>query len=314
MRCQFLREAQVKFCRASAYRKMIVRLAEQTENERCSSKEYVNCSAAKQHLEDNPSSSHCPFLHESLVQYCSAAAVTKYIPYTESVLSQCGTDSHKYCELHLALSQPQEPSAEREDRPVYITAIDSVKIPEGLSYSSNHMWIEIGSDGVCHIGIDAFLTRVLGTIDHVTFVTTKGFHRPSVSFSVNGVDLQFIFPVSMNITRANTYLRNNPEKIIADPYTAGWLFEATEDKSKNRSVQFEGLISGKQTSEWMAKEMERMTAYAHCLASQPDINGTIMMADGGYFQPGIAQKLTRAELLTMYNDFFSPITLWKQQS
>ncbi|MFZ4621995.1 MAG: hypothetical protein ACOYNS_15645, partial [Bacteroidota bacterium] len=116
MRCQFLREAQVKFCRASAYRKMIVRLAEQTENERCSSKEYVTCPAAKQHLEVNPSSSHCPFLHESLVQYCTAAAVTKYIPYTESVLSQCGTDSHKYCELHLALAQPQEPSGEGEHR------------------------------------------------------------------------------------------------------------------------------------------------------------------------------------------------------
>ncbi len=314
MRCQFLREAQVKFCRASAYRKMIVRLAEQTENERCSSKEYVTCPAAKQHLEENPSSSHCPFLHESLVQYCTAAAVTKYIPYTESVLSQCGTDSHKYCELHLALAQPQESSDDSGHHQQFISAVDTVKIPEGLSYSSNHMWIEVGNDGTCHIGIDAFLTRVLGNIDRVTFVTTKGFHRPAVSFTVNGVDLQFIFPVPMNITRANTYLRSNPEKIISDPYTAGWLFEATEDKSRALLAQFEGLTSGKNASEWMSKEMDRMTAYAHCLASQPDINGTIMMADGGYFQPGIAQKLTRAELLTVYNDFFSPLTLWKQQS
>ena len=108
MRCPFLREAQVKFCRASAYRKMIVRLAEQPEHERCSSREYVNCPAAKQHMEDRPSIDHCPFLHESLVQYCTAAAVTKYIPYTESVLSQCGTESHKYCELYLGLAQPQE--------------------------------------------------------------------------------------------------------------------------------------------------------------------------------------------------------------
>lgn len=316
MRCQFLREAQVKYCRASAYRKMIIRLAEQTENERCSSKEYIHCPAAKELLEENPSSSHCPFLQENLVQYCAAAAVTKYIPYTESVLSQCGTESHRYCELHLALAQPHEPSP---DGPAasgrgssHIFTVDDVKIPEGLSFTPNHMWIDIGSDGTCHIGIDAFLAKVLGAIDHVTFVTTKGFHRPSVSLSVNGVDLQFIFPVPMNIVRANTYLRTNPEKIIADPYSVGWLFETTEEKNKKNRM--EGLITGRQRTEWMTKEMARMTEYAHLLSYQPDVNGTVLMTDGGQFQSGLALKLNRAELLKLYNEFFSPIPMWNNHS
>ena len=316
MRCQFLREAQVKFCRASAYRKMIVRLAENTENERCSSGDYINCPAAKMHHEENPSSSHCPFLHESLVQYCTAAAVTKYIPYTESLLSQCGTDSHKYCELHLALAQPQEPSEHDQSAnatgPSSVFNIDDVKVPKGLSYSPNHMWIDIGNDGVCHIGIDAFLARVLGSIDQITFVTVKGVQRPSVSFSVNDVDLQFIFPIPMNIIRANTYLRSHPEKIIADPYSSGWLFEVSDERFKERRTEIDGLISGTKAPEWMTLEMERMNQVAHRFSAQPDAHGVISMADGGYFRPGIARRLSRADVLTMYNDFFSPITLWKQ--
>ncbi len=314
MRCPFLREAQVKFCRASAYRKMIVRLAEQPENERCSSREYVNCPAAKQHLEDRPSIDHCPFLNESLVQYCTAASVTKYIPYTESVLSKCGTDSHKYCELYSSLAQPTEVGTNFEINEHCSKGshhnVDDIKIPSDLFFSPNHMWMEIGEDGICHIGIDAFLAKVLGTVEHITFVTIKGFHRPTISFSVGGVDLQFIFPIQMNIIRANTYLRTNPEKIFADPYTVGWLFEATCEQSKNRSNGINGLISGKDVYPWMKQELERMSALAHTISSQPDMRGAILMADGGDFQPGFVKHLTREELLKLYTDFFSPLAVW----
>ena len=317
MRCPFLREAQVKFCRASAYRKMIVRLAEQPEHERCSSHEYVNCPAAKQHMEDRPSIDHCPFLHESLVQYCTAAAVTKYIPYTESVLSQCGTDSHKYCELYLGLAQPKEFSesvtSNSSKRNAVRQSIDDVKIPANLYYSPNHMWMDIGTDGTCHIGVDAFLTKVLGSVDHITFVTNKGNQRPAVSFTVRGVELQFVFPKSMNITRANTYLRTNPEKIIADPYTVGWLFEATEEKFKTEQEHPEGLLTGDDVYPWMRQELDRMTTLAHHIASQPDMRGAVLMTDGGIFQAGFAQRLTREELLKLYNEFFSPLMLWNVQ-
>jgi len=316
MRCPFIREAQVKFCRASVYKKMIVRLAEQPENERCSSREYVNCPAAKQHLEEHPSIDHCPFLNESLVQYCSAAAVTKYIPYSESAISQCGTDSHKYCELFLGLSQSAEPITESETRDFCINGIhqyvDDVKIPGNLFFSPNHMWMDVGNDGICHIGVDAFMTKVLGSVDHITFITTKGFHRPTVSFSVKGVDIQFVFPLQLNIIRANTYLRTNPEKIFTDPYTIGWLFEATAEKTKQRNNKFDGLISGADSYTWMKQEMKRMTSLAHKISAQPDMRGAVLMADGGNFQSGIAQQLLREELLKLHNDFFSPLAGWNK--
>lgn len=317
MRCPFLREAQVKFCRASVFRKMIVRLPEQPENERCSSRDYVNCPSAKQRLEEHPSVDHCPFLHESLVQYCSAAAVTQYIPYTESVLSQCGTDSHKYCELFHTLAQPNDGMCEcdipQKNGNKIQHLIDDVNIPSNLFYSPNHMWLDIGNDGVNHIGIDAFLAKVLGSAENITFLATKGFQRPTVSFSVHGVELQFIFPIPFNITRSNTYLRTNTGKIFSNPYTIGWLFETTDDKTKNNSERTEGLISGAKIYPWMKKEMERMTSLAHIISSKPEMNGSVLMADGGIFQIGFAQQLTREELLTLYNNFFAPMVLWKEK-
>jgi len=267
-------------------------------------------------MEDRPSIDHCPFLHESLVQYCTAAAVTKYIPYTESVLSQCGTDSHKYCELYLTLSQPKEPViAGNAAQSVNgsNSAVDDVKIPSDLYFSPNHMWMEVGSDGVCHIGVDAFLTKVLGSIDQITFLTTKGPHHPTVSFSVGGADLQFVFPLPMNITRANTYLRTNPEKIFSDPYKVGWLFEATNERTKDQENAYEGLISGADVYPWMKQEVDRMTTLAHRISAQPDMRGAVLMADGGMFQSNIAHRITREELLKLYNDFFSPLTHWIKQ-
>ncbi len=315
MRCPFLREAQVKFCRASAYKKMIVRLPEQPENERCSSAEYVNCPAAKTHIEDMPSVDHCPFLNESLVQYCTAAAVTKYIPYSESVNSQCGTDSHHYCDLYLAIAHPgkttigipnikqQAGSPQNEED----FLINDIHIPSNIWFSPNHMWFEASPDGIIHIGIDGLMTKILGTIDRLTFITTKGVHRPTVVLTVNGVDLQLMFPQQVTITKANTYLRTNPQKIFFDPYRIGWLFEGMEDKTKSPS--YDGLVRGVDAVNWMNNELQRMNTLTHELASRPDLQGAVLIADGGNFQTGICQHLHKEDILRLFNDFFSPFAV-----
>lgn len=307
MRCPFLREAQVKSCRATAYRKMIVRLAGQPESERCSTGDYVRCPAAQQHLDGQQSSDHCPFLHEALVQYCTAAAVTKYIPYTESVLSQCGTESHRYCDLYLGLAQPQECGADADGNGAR-QCVNGIQVPAHLYYSPNHLWMEVGSDGVCHIGVDAFLSTVLGPADQLTFITTRGTQRPVVSFTVGGTDVQFTFPLPVTITKANTYLRTNPEKITVDPYTFGWLFEATIDRTVPLSEQTKGLITGDAVMPWMRSEVDRMNDFVHAMISAPGVNGEVMMADGGSFTFGFARRLRHDDLLRLHNSFFTTQT------
>jgi hypothetical protein len=106
MACPYLREVRVNFCQASPYKKMIIRLPEPAEGERGSSPDFQSCPAAKQCCEDRPSFSRCPSLQESLVQFCAAAAIAKYIPYSEFSRSRCGNGDHSRCEFYRAIAFP----------------------------------------------------------------------------------------------------------------------------------------------------------------------------------------------------------------
>lgn len=319
MRCPFLREAQVKFCQASPFKKMIVRTPGQAENEKCSSPDYVSCPAAKQSHEEFPSQTHCPFLTESLVQYCSAASVTKFIPYSESVLSRCGTENHRYCELYMALAHtdPHKPPVNSNNRQQENQEqwIDGIQIPNNLSFSANHLWLDAGEDGCYHVGIDGFLASVLGEVEAVNFVTLRGLNRPTVVLTARGVDLQMMFLNPMLITRTNSYLRTRPDKAVTEPYGIGWLFEGAELKpetKKSEATASNGMIHGKAVRDWMRRELNRMSEFVHEEFSRIDLHGQPLLADGGAFTGGLVRHLNRDEILHLFNEFFSPYASWRR--
>jgi glycine cleavage system H lipoate-binding protein len=239
------------------------------------------------------------------------------------VLSHCGTDSHKYCELYGTLAHPEHlhimslavDESLSSDDPSKEHLVEGIKVPGWLSYSANHMWIDIGSDGIVHIGIDAYLASALDSIDHITFVTTNGVHRPTVVLTIHGVDLQMVFPHQILITSPNLYLRTHPATLLADPYTRGWLFEGTIDGAEHSATTLElrkGLVSGQKAVVWMREEIARLSHLAHAMSHQPDASGHIMMADGGSVERGFIQHLTRDDMLRVFNDFFSPFVSWRQ--
>ncbi len=102
MRCPHLKEAMVKYCRVSAFKKLIAQTPGQADYEKCSSEDYAACSLARQHGTTVATESRCPFLQESQARYCSAASVTKFIPYRDASLSSCESAGYQACELYLA--------------------------------------------------------------------------------------------------------------------------------------------------------------------------------------------------------------------
>lgn len=329
MRCPFLREAQVKFCCASEFKKLIVRgqmknsaAGEYASEERCSSPAYATCPSAKQRFEDVPSRDHCPFLQESLCQYCAAASVVKYVPYSDPSLTRCGTSGHRYCELLMTMQNPQlltphdvvAPEIDRDDdnESGYWT-IDGVQTVGWLLYSQNHMWADIGDDGIFHVGLDAFFARVIGEVEKLTFASTNGGYNPAVSVTVNGVDLHMIFPMKLAVSSTNSHLRVDPNRVITDPYTLGWLFEGRVTDSPARGFEKdrppESLIHGRKAKDWMREETRRMTEFISSAVSRENISthgSPMMMADGGMFTAKAAAGLSREDVLELYNEFFSP--------
>lgn len=301
MRCPFLREAQVKSCQASTFRKQIVRSAMSSGDERCMTPDYVRCAAVKELHEDLPSQSRCPFLQESLVQYCSAAPVAKYIPYSDSLLSRCGGGRHAYCDLFLAVSRP--PSGRNAG-----AARDTVlELPDNLRYTRNHLWIDLHDDNSFQIGIDALLARVFGDVDAVTCIPQKGTGHPTAVVSAYGQDYQVVFPLAVAATGFNSNLRVNPTRIVQDPYGLGWLFEGIDaGPLEEKSASAEHLLMDAEVARaWARADMDRLSTFVHEFAGRQDVHGMHVLNDGGTIGGDLLEHLPREEALHMFNEFFS---------
>jgi glycine cleavage system H protein len=309
MRCPFLNEAEVKYCGGSAFRKLIPRKENNGTDEKCSSSAYVDCAVYRERAHDTAPASICPFLERQLAQFCGASPVTKFIPYSESSLSRCGTEGYRYCEVYLAISDPARGKLSSESR----QWVDGVRVPEWLYYTPNHMWLDPGTDGVFHIGIDAFLARALGEVEKITFVSPKGVQRPTAVLTVRGVDVQVIFPTPVRVTSSNVYLRANPSRLTSDPYGNGWLFEGNEPADDMRPL-CHGLLHGAEALEWMQDEIDRLSRYVHeeIASSQPGCEQ--LAGDGGAFSDGFIRHLGRDEMLNLFNEFFSPYASWRDNS
>jgi glycine cleavage system H lipoate-binding protein len=292
---------------------MIVESSEPSGTERCSSPAYKECPAARQGLATLPDVDRCPYLHSSLMQYCSAASVTKYIPYSESLLSRCGSENHRYCELFLAIAEPEGEQAEPapdEDGEIGINGerfVEGVGVSARLAYSPNHMWLDVSEDGTCHVGIDAFFARILGKVDKLGFIAPKGSGRPCAVISTAGADLPMIFPKPITVTRANDYLRANPDKLISHPYSLGWLFEGkvSGNQAPVGNERNTALLRGKTALDWMRAEVERMSRFIHDRYAVGDAAGHALVTDGGTVRPGFVQHLEPEEVLAVFNEFFA---------
>jgi glycine cleavage system H lipoate-binding protein len=281
MTCPFLREAQVRSCRASAVRKLIPLTAPVSRDEKCGSAAHTGCSAWRAQRADGAAETGaCAYLRESLMQYCGAAPVARFVPYSESLISRCGTDSFRYCELFLGMAHPAAAGI-----------VDGISLPEWLRYAANHMWLDVTEDGVCHAGIDAFLSRALGPVERVSYVWLKGVRRPAAVLTVNGLDLEVVFPNPLLLTGCNLYLRADPSRLASEPYTGGWLFEGMPLPETSRN-----LLNAAQARPWMEREQRRINEF---LQQQ-----TGCVAYGGLFAGGLPRLLEREQSLALFHEFF----------
>lgn len=296
MKCPFLREMEVKYCRQSASRKIAVH-GSATGSELCSSPGFARCPVFRAAQQEPASAESCPLLEQSLAQYCAAAPVTKLIPYSEALLSRCGNGGFRYCELFSAYMRgPIEDAA---------AMVDELAIPPHLAFMPNHMWIDAIGDGSYYIGIDALLARALGPVEALTFVTTGGVQRPTVVATVRGTDFQLVFPRPLLIRNANLYLRANPGRLAADPYATGWLFEVADPPGPSSLDELRNVLRGAAAVSWMRSEADRVSRFVHELAEAGGLAN-----DGGQFAPDLLAQLERGTALRLFNEFFSPYREW----
>jgi len=274
MACPFLREGRARYCHAAPVQKLILDgPGVAADGGRCTSSEYRQCPLAT----TSPAQlERCPHLEEVRVQYCGASSVTKLIPFSDSQLSSCTSNSYRYCDSYLSLARPHATTP-----------------PPHLLYTPNHFWLDTEESGLCHLGLDGFLANVTGNVEGVTFVTLHGSHCPALTLTINGVEWPMSFPNPLLIERVNSRVRSDPARLTVDPYGAGWLFEGWELPGRTRA----GLISGQQAAAWQAEEQQRLAREIHQTHA--------VDCDGGVPVRGVAQLLPRQHLVCLFQHFFS---------
>lgn len=293
MTCPFLKETHVKYCERAQYRKLI-REEDAVGQDVCSSPTYADCLVYQREMSQAAGQRQCPYFRRSLVQYCSAGTASTLVPFSEAVLNRCGDGGYRHCDAYADYAAASNGAEEGW--------VGGVRVPKWLSYSPNHMWLELHDNGSCHIGIDALLADALGQVDSVLFVNTAGVCRPSVVLGVGGIDFQLVFPNPVLVSGVNVYLRSKPSKVTEHPYSSGWLFQAASFATDAGAR----LIRGAEACAWMEQELQHISRTLHGNAVMRDPSLGALACDGGGIGRGCLRRLGRGRALALFNEFCSP--------
>ena len=182
--------------------------------------------------------------------------------------------------------------------------VDGIHLPSHLAYSTNHMWLDRSAEGLCHIGVDAFLTQLFRHVDALNFLPPGSSHLPTVVLTLRGVDLQLVFQLPMNVTRVNSYLRADIQKLVSHPYSSGWLYEGTmkEVGAFDASVSSSSRLMGGETAvRWMKNEVQHLSEFVHNHIIPNQIPGQPVLMDGGAVRSDFADYCTKQELLHLFS-------------
>ena len=120
---------------------------------------------------------------------------------------------------------PEHANTQPQHVPIGETMSD---IPADLRYSTDHLWVRPGADGLVRVGVTDFAQQSLGDVVDVSppkpgDTVTAGEACGDIE-SVKSVS-DLIAPVSGTVRARNEELGKAPDLVNTDPYGQGWLFE-----------------------------------------------------------------------------------------
>lgn len=311
MQCPFLRKMNVKFC-SLCPTTMIPMSGKNLAAEQCSGPEFDKCPLLQERYIGPQAMDRCPFLSVGDVHYCEVAPFQKLIPCNQTTASRCTNEGHKYCQLYLSMTESDEPTGVSDIGIVGAAGQNDyeseIPMPENLAYAPNHMWIDLGDELTCHVGVDAFFTRTLGEVDDVIYLYHGGNRWPIVRFKVGNVDYDLVFPSIIQGIEINAHLVADPMEVMRDPYGRGWLFEGITLPVPRNDAAYSpeaGLMRGAAARHWMNEECEHLGKFIHEHHCEHTRETGLLVQDGGCLRGPMARLLDRPALIRLHSEFFT---------
>ena len=174
------------------------------------------------------------------------------------------------------VAKPQPPLVKREY---------GFEIPQGYCFHLGHMWAMKEGTEDARVGVDKFVTNLLGKIDHIDVCGANRWVRQGqklITLTSNGTSVDLLSPVEGVVMAINNDALREPSLVTNDPYENGWIAMV---KAPDFKVNRRNLIQGSMVAPWMQNSVTRLGA----MLSGPS---PALAQDGGAPISGLLLRLT----------------------
>ena len=173
-------------------------------------------------------------------------------------------------------------------KPIDCIDIEGIKIPHGFYFHKGHTWVKVEEGSDVRIGLDDFILRILGPLDHIEApLIGKALVQNSVDILLNRGENRagVLSPISGVVTAVNTNVRHKGRLANQDPYADGWILRA---HAKNLRKDLLTLLIGSETKDFYKKEMNRLYHFIENEAGP-------LAADGGQLGNDVYGNIPRID-------------------
>ena len=170
------------------------------------------------------------------------------------------------------------------------------EIPQGYCFHLGHTWVMKEGTDDARVGVDNFVTNLMGKIDHIEVRGADRWVRQGqklITLSSNGTSIDLLSPVEGVVTAVNNDVLQDPSLVTKDPYEKGWIAMV---KSPDLKVNQRNLIQGSMVAPWMQNNLARLNAM---LAPSP-----ALAQDGGHPISGLLPQLAPEVRQKVVKEFF----------
>jgi glycine cleavage system H lipoate-binding protein len=158
------------------------------------------------------------------------------------------------------------------------------EIPQGYCFHPGHTWASKESPEIARVGVDAFVTDLVGEIERIDTVAPNRWIRQGQKFATihgAGTTMDLLSPVEGVVTAVNNDAVQDPALIARDPYNHGWIAVV---KSPDLVINQKNLVQGPMIAPWMQNSVTRLNSMLAQLAPA-------YAQDGGLPMRGLLKQL-----------------------
>ncbi len=161
-------------------------------------------------------------------------------------------------------------------------SFNKLRIPQGLFYSRNHVWMHMEKSGDAKVGLDDLLLHITGVVRFNNLKKPgEAIRRGELLTEIdqNGKLLRILSPVSGKILTMNTAINEDPVMLNEDPYGNGWIYKI---KPSNWLADIRTCYFAEEATRWSANDLERFKDFlAVSMRNYSPEPSMVILQDGG---------------------------------